>query len=496
MKKTYNISLSGSIFHLEEDAANKLENYITILEQYYSREEGGSEIMSDIENRIAELFQQFIETSGKSVITLHHVEAVIGIMGNPEELLNESNTPPYPQEKPVRKLYRDPEKSIFGGVSAGLSAYFELPVVLFRLIFILFAFFYGITLLIYLILWVIIPPAVTPKQKLEMKGERINISSLENNIKNSVEKIKNNGKVKDFLRKTGDIVYRILLSLGNILTEITTVALKIISIILAVISLSTMILILRILFGNPFGFAGLTWIDLPHFMSEFYTVLAQITILMVCFPPLLFIFWVSIKYLFGLKARTTVISFSLLACWITGIILLLYIGFCYGINLREENKITVSTPLPIPDKHLVINLSGKHTQDVIYNRNSNIGYCIHNGKTLFFMPELKIKPDGENLARLTIIKKANGSSLENAYDNAQKLKYNWELRNDTLYLDDYYSLAQNAKWRNNEMEVILSLPENYTVYIDENIGRRLIQPRLNTDEYNRIYKIKPSGLEE
>lgn len=497
MKKTYNISLGGYLFHLEEDAGDKLQEYITTLEHYYSREEGGNEIMSDIENRIAELFQQFIETPEKSVITLNEVDKVITIMGKPDELIDEDHSSASNQEKPVRKLYRDTRKGIFGGVSAGLSAYFDVPVLLFRLLFIVFAFFYGITLLIYFILWILIPAATTPKQKLEMKGERINISTLEKNIKSSIEEMKSNGKARNFLKSTGDVIYRILISLGNIIAEITTILLKIISVILIVLSLAMMFLVLRILFGHPFGLADWTWIDLPHFMSFSYTLLTQIALLLICFPPLLFIFWISLKYLFSLKAKSTVISFSLLACWISGIILLLYIGFNQSFYLKEENEAVTITPLQLPDKHLVVTLRNQSSPHIIYSRNSNVGYHLRNKATLLFVPRVKIEPDKAKQAQLTVIRKANGSSLEDAYDNAKKLEYNWELLNDTLYLDNYFYLPPDTKWRNNKMELILSLPENYTIYLDETLKRYLLPHHwLNVDTYNQTYRITSDGLKK
>lgn len=83
MKKTYTISIGGQIFHTEEDAGDKLQAYIQTLEKHYFQEEGGQEIMNDIENRIAELLQEATQKQNTEVVTLEDIQQVIQILGNP-----------------------------------------------------------------------------------------------------------------------------------------------------------------------------------------------------------------------------------------------------------------------------------------------------------------------------------------------------------------------------------------------------------------------------
>lgn len=201
MKKTLTINISGSIFHIDEDAFEKLQDYLRKINSHYGAGEEGREIISDIESRIAEIFQEKL-SSKDQVVNVDMVEEVITIMGKPEEIFetddetteesqNQSQTTTTSKKK--RRLYRDPDKRVFGGVSSGLSAYFGIDVVVFRLLFVLFFFLgYGFAFLLYIILWIVVPKATTTSQKLEMKGKKVNISNIEESIKDEYKEVKEN----------------------------------------------------------------------------------------------------------------------------------------------------------------------------------------------------------------------------------------------------------------------------------------------------------------
>ena len=95
-----------------------------------------------------------------------------------------------PREEVKRKLYRDPEHRVLGGVASGLATYFDINIAWFRVAFIVLALFYGITVVIYIILWIAIPKAVTARQKLEMKGKKITVSNIEKNIRDTCKNVK------------------------------------------------------------------------------------------------------------------------------------------------------------------------------------------------------------------------------------------------------------------------------------------------------------------
>lgn len=203
MKKTFPVNIDGQIFYIDEDAYNLLNKYLEQLHISFRGEEG-KEIVSDIESRIRELFNNRLE-GGKSVVTLADVNEVIETMGRPEDISdnneaergNTEDKKSEPREEqpfitinlPSRKkLYRSTTNKIFGGVFGGLAVYLGWNANIMRLFYIALAcvsYFWPLTVL-YLIAWMIIPAAVTPKQILEMKGEQINIDTVGQAVRESI----------------------------------------------------------------------------------------------------------------------------------------------------------------------------------------------------------------------------------------------------------------------------------------------------------------------
>jgi len=185
MKITVSINLGGYSFNIDEDAYDELRRYLKNLELHFAQEESSSEIMSDIETRLSELFRAKMNAY-KQVISIEDVKEVISILGTPEDI--EDNTSRSAGEKfstpGYHRMYRDPDKRMLGGVCAGMGAYWNLDPWLVRLIFVILALAGGIGIITYLILWVVLPEAKSTAQKIEMKGEPVNI----HNIKESVRK--------------------------------------------------------------------------------------------------------------------------------------------------------------------------------------------------------------------------------------------------------------------------------------------------------------------
>ena len=158
MKKTLTINLGGTVYNIDEDAYVLLDNYLNNLRYHFRKQEGADEIVRDIETRIAELFNECIR-DGKQVITIEIVESVIARMGKPEDLNDEADEE---QEKKdtdkniSRRLFRNPDDRILGGVISGISAYFGWDPTWVRIILIVFGCFVHGLILAYLIAWIVI----------------------------------------------------------------------------------------------------------------------------------------------------------------------------------------------------------------------------------------------------------------------------------------------------------------------------------------------------
>jgi len=188
MNKIMNISIGGIIFHVDEEAFEKLKKYLEEIKKHFNKSKGGEEIISDIEGRIVELFQQKLN-SKKEVINMADVDEVIAIMGKPsdfEEDVENEYVDPDIRQVVKKRLFRDIDNRMIGGVCSGLGAYFKLDTVWFRLGFVIVT-LSGLSILAYLILWVIIPPARTVSEKLEMQGDPVTNSNIEKSIREEVD---------------------------------------------------------------------------------------------------------------------------------------------------------------------------------------------------------------------------------------------------------------------------------------------------------------------
>ncbi len=191
MKITVSINLGGYSFNIDEDAYAELKRYLKNLELHFAEEESSSEILSDIESRMAELFRSKL-TSFKQVITIDDVNQVISVMGTPEDISDDEkrsagdkfSTPGY------HRMYRDPDRRIIGGVCSGMAAYWDIEPWIVRVIFLILAMMGGLGILIYLILYIVLPEAKTTAQKIEMKGDPVNIHNIKESVKEEFNRVK------------------------------------------------------------------------------------------------------------------------------------------------------------------------------------------------------------------------------------------------------------------------------------------------------------------
>jgi len=206
MKKTLNVNLNGRVFTIDEDAYRLLDDYLSNLRHYFRKEDGASEIITDFESRIEELFREKIRL-GHQVITIEHVEEVIARVGKPsdfvdgEEMAGEKEKVFSEPEKGKKKFFRNLDNKLLGGVCSGLAVYMGWNVVTIRFILIIVplilsslnhfplnhfpshhfmpwvefpSFIFNnlgaLFIIAYLIAWLIVPSAKTVEQKLQMMG--------------------------------------------------------------------------------------------------------------------------------------------------------------------------------------------------------------------------------------------------------------------------------------------------------------------------------------
>jgi phage shock protein PspC (stress-responsive transcriptional regulator) len=222
MNKTTSISIGRTNFFIEEGAYARLDTYLDSIRIHFAEQEGRDEIIADIEDRIAEKFSAVLSGNPGGAITLENVEAVIAELGTPDAIASQDDAPAAaPDAEPsAKRLMRDPDEALIGGVAAGVAAYFDADVVVVRLIFVLLIVAWGFAIPLYLILWLIMPEAKTQADKMEMRGKPFTISSLAQAAEERMQDAKrSSGRVRS-------AVAGVLQGLGKLIRILFSIALK------------------------------------------------------------------------------------------------------------------------------------------------------------------------------------------------------------------------------------------------------------------------------
>lgn len=300
MNKIIQINLAGQAVSIDEQAYDTLRNYLKTLEQHFKHTDSGAEILQDIEARLAELFigktkvnSSFIsEKDVKDAITLMGTPADMGI--DEDQTKSESTNTSY--EKLGKKLFRDGEDKVLGGVCSGLAAYLNMDASVLRIITLLLVMFGGLSIIPYLILWAVIPVAQTAQDRFRMHGETPNINDIANNIRNEANEVANNLKknpeVKTVVKTVGEIIERIVkwfskLFGAGMLTILVVAGVSISAMLLANATGNAQVNINGSQFSAPelFDSASLNWIFSVSLLS-----VILIPIGAVCFAIVQFIF--------------------------------------------------------------------------------------------------------------------------------------------------------------------------------------------------------------
>ena len=192
MKKVINITIGTVVFFIEEDAYERLSGYLSSIRKHFGESPESEEVVEDIEISIAEKFTDFVREG--SAITLEDVEKVVTEMGTVKDFeafdeQNEAASTEDTKKTPVssRRLYRDADDKIIGGVASGIALYFGIDPIIPRILFAVLMFANGFGFLAYLLLWVIVPKAESTSQKLEMRGEAVTIKHMSEFVENSID---------------------------------------------------------------------------------------------------------------------------------------------------------------------------------------------------------------------------------------------------------------------------------------------------------------------
>ncbi len=539
MNKTVTINISGIIFHIEEDAYDKLSKYLSTIKGYFSKTDGGNEIMSDIEARIAEMLQS--KTSAvKQVVLMADVDSVIEAMGKPEEFAEghtekeEQEEESFQSSEPIKKrLFRDPDNKAVGGVCSGIAAYFDVDIVWIRLAMFLLIFFGGLSLWVYIILWIVIPEAKTTAEKLAMRGEKIDINNISKTVKEEAEQLKQRAKKygndlknnsqdfrndsRNFFDKLGDFIKDFLIIFSKFFA-------RIIGLVLLIFGVVFMLGLMSSVFG--FSIAGTNtefndWVNI-FFMDRSHYTMGLIGVSLFFGIPFIMMIYGGIKLLFKIHYSNRWLNISAGLVWFVGFIIVLFVGIKTGKDFGEAGK--VKEPIKIEterdtlfltltkSKELYTRLNlneedyddydheGNHVR--IHKRHSD--YVVANSdknKLIVGYASLNILPASGDNFELYVIKKARGEDKRAAVARAKSIHYNISQNDSILSFDEIFTVdASNEKFRMQDIQVILKVPRGKVVHLDKSLDGFIYDVENVTNTYDgdmvgRRWIMNINGLE-
>ncbi|MFE7086955.1 PspC domain-containing protein [Sphingobacterium spiritivorum] len=482
MNKTIIININGIVFHIEEDAYETLRSYMIDIKRHFGKSEDSKEILEDIENRIAEMFSERIESGRKEVINNEDVNDVIAQMGRVSDFdtADESYGEGYTQQDYTnnqsfsfgKKLMRDPDDTVISGVCSGIGHYVGLEARWVRLLFVLFVLLGGSGILAYVILWIIMPVAITRADKMEMRGEAPNLQNFKKNFEEEMSGFREN------FSGAGDSLSQGVRSAGDVIVKILTVFVKAIGLVIAFsIGLSLLGLLIAVIFF-AFGISGFSdnGIMYPvNFMEPNQAYIALIAAAFAIAIPMIAIFYSIIRALFNKGSMNKYVSISLFIVWLlaTGV------SISYGVNtmkdFKEESTIVEEKPL---QRQAVYHLSERDVR-VIKVEESNTKRIIKiDDRDLsdFLKNNIRVRVEKIDSLKAPYIKyeySSRGKNYQLATNRASQIRYQVTQDSLGIHFDSHFKLREKELYRDQEVTVTLYLPVGSKVIIDRSLEYKL-----------------------
>lgn len=520
MKKTLTINLGGLVFNIDDDAFVVLKNYLDTIRGYFDTSEGRDEIMTDIESRIAEMLTEKMN-GGKEVINSSDINMVISIMGQPEDYITDdldeeprssSQQNSYHQQSHShtqssttenKRLFRDTDSGMLGGVCSGIGHYFGVDPVWFRLALVLSVLVLGFGFLFYVILWIIMPEARTSAEKLSMKGEPVTFENIGKTVEEEMQNVKKKLNNLDGSQAQTHVnsVKTGVEKFGFFLVSIVKFAIKAIAKILGFFFIIIGgLLLLALIFGaftptNTVFFdtggtmGGYNLMEISHilFPSGSDLWLTIIGFVLLVGVPFLALLLGGFTLLFGMRPPKYT-GIALAGIWVLGLILSITAGIRTGVEFNKESSLSEVISLnEIPSDTLYFEILNKNG---MVNKNN-----ISSGDLEFFKfkdgilwldgIEVNVLKTNSKFAELEIIKKANGKTFETADRNAGSIQYHTEIDSNVIKLDPYFTLTKGDKWRGQEIQVNLYIPNGKTIFLPNSYKYLIYDIQNYHDTYDR-----------
>jgi phage shock protein PspC (stress-responsive transcriptional regulator) len=529
MKKTVTVNIGGAFFHVDEDAYEILKKYLETIRGYFINTAGCDEIMADIESRIAEMFKA-TQSPSKEVISLYDVNNVIAVMGQPEDYLDTENNEAENNSSQTenrnytsntshtKRIFRDPDNRVLGGVCSGVGNYFGIDPVWIRIAFVIMFFAFGTGPFLYLILWIIIPKAKTTAEKLEMRGEPVTAENIGKTIREEMEGVKNSfNTISNDLKskKTQNQLQQGINRFVDFVTELAKLVFKVagkligLAFIVAALFL-TFIFVSLLITGDfvinisdeivsDFGLHDLLQLI---FTSNSDLTLAILAVSLLILVPLVSLMLGGIKLLFNIKHNFKGLGATLGILWVVAILLTVFSVYSTAKDFGKSGDYIQTVNLPAGDTIYISAKSGVFDNDmkiVLFDDERSAIFSANKDSMYLCYPKLDIVKSENDSATFDIKQIARGKTKKIAADRAAGIHYEFAYSENQLVLNNFFTASTNDKFRAQHLNLTLNIPEGKTVYLDKSLENILFDIKnttntLDEEMINHYWTMTRNGL--
>lgn len=459
MNKTISIHLQGVPFLFEDQAYDALENYLTSIRKILESEEGCEEIIQDVELRVIELLQQKGFDIHR-VVKVTDIDEIITKIGKPEEFYNtDSNRKESTSFESInpKRLFRDKDSAVLGGICAGIAAYFNIDVIVVRALYIIAFLGLGAGFLLYLVLWIIIPAANTSSEKLQMKGQAVNLGNLRTEFEQAAQRIKAEAeKVKNKVHlKTG-------------ITRIVILFSRFLGVISLCFGFALLIVFLSLLIIEPSVFVDGTLISLQDLGKLTFENIGDYRLLLTGIS-LVVLSIVLQSFLFGIRLLKPIkssyfkgISIGLTFVCIAGIVFLSIAGIALSKSFRVDGE--VERPVKrISGKTLILQPKDRAHSTIpgikINGHGETEWFTIKDNQIFMDGIAIQFKRTTDSLFQISEQLHATGSTHESAIRKARNIGFPIVVKDSAVRVSPTYSFPKMDKLRNQRLTLIIAVPE-------------------------------------
>jgi phage shock protein PspC (stress-responsive transcriptional regulator) len=440
-----------------------------------------------------------------------------------------------------KRLYRNPDDKVIGGVAGGLAAYFDKSVSTIRLIFAAplilsvligvlkgfswdydfdfalnlgFGSLSGTFILIYVVLWIVLPEAHTDYEKMEMRGERVDVNRIRQNVKegmgNMKERMKGwseevkesaqnfSNKAKEFSSTRGkaftsefnETARRSGRGLGHAIGVIFKVFFLFIA---GTIAFAIFVSLIALLFG------GVAWWPINNFLwtSKLQQLLAWGTLIFFFIVPLIgFITWL-IRRIMRVRSRSNYLGWTFGGLWTLGWICIISLGASLSKDFMyyESLPSTIAIAQPASGKMIVAVTEPEleFTGNFGWMNDGGYGWNLSSDTLSLSAARVEVKASIDGLYHVTLIKHSCGRTPEDARNRAERIIYNVSSRDSILDLGNGFSVDKESKYRGQNIEIEIQVPPGKKIRFDESVNDKLNAVDVRVERSRRRNRIR--GIE-